>query len=85
MTLTRRTEVSAVLDEDFYALIDALGIRQSFDGGKCTCDYCHDVVSPRNVLLVFPKSGRRIGFLCHKTACIDKYEAAPRLAPPSSI
>ena len=78
MTSTRRTEVSAVLSDDFYALLDALGIRAAFDDGQCKCDFCHDSLSPSNVLLVFPKSGRRVGFLCSKPTCMEDYQnAAP--------
>ena len=83
MTSTRRTEVSAVLSDDFYALVDALGIRAAFDDGQCKCDYCHDRISPSNVLLVFPKSGRRIGFLCNKPVCMEDSQNATPLAPTS--
>ena len=81
MTTIRRTEVSAVLSEDFAGLLDTLGIRADFDRGLCTCDQCHDVVGPANVLLVFPKAGYRVGFLCKKPVCMEQFtEAAPQHA-----
>ena len=76
MTLTKRTEVSAILGEEFYDLIDALGIRESFDLGNCLCDNCAAVVGPSNVLLVFPKNGSQVAFLCTKPACALSYDAS---------
>ena len=75
MTSTKRTEISAILGEEFYALLDVLGIREAFDGRECTCDYCHGVVDSTNVLLVFPKSGHKVAFLCTNPSCAVKYEA----------
>ena len=75
MTLTKRTEVSAILGEEFYDLIDALGVREPFDLGKCRCDNCAEVVGPSNVLLVFPKNGSQVAFICDKPACVLSYGA----------
>ena len=77
MTSTKRTEISAILGEEFYALIDALGVRQAFDGRKCTCDKCHEVVDLTNVLLVFPKGGDKVAFLCTNPSCAAEYGATP--------
>ena len=73
MTLTKRTEVSAILGEEFYDLIDALGVREAFDLGKCLCDNCAEAVGQSNVLLVFPKNGSQVAFLCDKPTCILSY------------
>ena len=75
MTLTKRTEVSAVLGEEFYDLIDALGVKEAFDLGECLCDNCAEAVSPSNVSLVFPKNGSQVAFLCDKPMCMLSYGA----------
>ena len=72
-----QTEVSAILGEEFYALLEALGIREAFDAERCKCDNCHAVVRPSNVLLVFPKGGREVAFLCAKPGCAVEYQTAP--------
>lgn len=72
-----RTEVSAILGEEFYALLDALGVREAFDAGRCKCDRCRVVVGPSNVLLVFPKHGREVAFLCANPVCAIEHEAGP--------
>ena len=72
-----QTEVSAILGEEFYALLDALGVRAAFDAGRCRCDNCHAVVGSSNVLLVFPKGGREVAFLCAKPGCAMEYGTAP--------
>ena len=72
-----RTEVSAILGEEFYALLDALGVREAFDAGRCKCDRCRAVVGPSNVLMVFPKDGRHVAFLCASPACVVEQEAWP--------
>ena len=72
-----RTEVSAILGEEFYALLDALGVREAFDAGRCKCDRCRAVVGPTNVLLVFPKDGREVAFLCANPVCAIEREAGP--------
>ena len=73
MALTKRTEVSAILGEEFFELIDLLGVREDFDSGRCLCDTCHVSVDSTNVLLVFPKGGNKVAFLCTKSECIASY------------
>lgn len=73
MASNKLTEISAILGEDFYALIDALGVREAFDDRRCTCDNCQDIVDIANVLLVFPKWGNQVAFLCTKPSCTAKY------------
>ena len=73
MALTKNTEVSAILGEEFFALIDSLGIREDFDAGQCKCENCLDVIDSTNVLLVFPKSGYKVAFLCTKASCAAAY------------
>ena len=75
MTSIKLTEISAILGEDFLALIDALGVRKEFDERKCTCDNCQQVVDSANVLLVFPKEGNQVAFLCTNPSCAAKYAA----------
>ena len=73
MALTKRTEVSAILGEEFFELIDLLGVREDFDNGRCSCDNCHVAVDSTNVLLVFPEGGNKVAFLCANPPCVAKY------------
>ena len=82
MTLTKRTELRAILGEEFYALMDDLGVREAFDSGKCTCEYCNEVVDTTNVLLVFPKSGHKVAFLCTNPTCASRYDPTLGLLEP---
>ena len=69
MTLAKRTDISAILGEELEKLMDALGVREAFEGRRYTCHYCHQVVDSTNVLLVFPKRGRQVAFVCTNAGC----------------
>lgn len=83
MTLANRTEVSAILGEEFEELIDALGVKEAFHRRRFTCSYCHDVVDASNVLLVFPKKERQVGFVCTKPECALTFTDSPEIEVPS--
>lgn len=73
MASTKHTEITAILGEEFSALIDALGVREEFDRGDCSCDFCGKTLDTTNILLLFPKPDRKIGFLCADPVCAIKY------------
>ena len=69
MTLAKRTEISAILGEEFEKFMDALGVREAFEDSRYKCHYCHQVVDSTNVLLVFPKRDRQVAFICTRAEC----------------
>lgn len=73
MALNRQAEVSAVLGEEFYELLDQLEARQDFESGKYKCKNCRSRIDKDNVLLMFPMDNQRIGFLCRNPECVVEY------------
>lgn len=74
MGLPKRTQIYAILGEEFDKLLDRLGIREEFEAGKYCCHNCGDQVAANNVLLVFPLSENEVGFVCRKPDCIINYK-----------
>ena len=76
MISNRQKEVNAVLGEEFDQIIDQLDIRPAFEAGEYQCQHCHETITKDNVLLIFPLSGREVGFLCQNKECVVEYAVA---------
>lgn len=74
MSLPKKTQINAILGEEFDKLLDRLGAREEFEAGKYRCHICGDQIGVGNVLLVFPLSENEVGFVCRKLECIAKYK-----------
>lgn len=66
-----KTEIKAVLDEDFENLLKRLNVYQSVVAGEVECEYCHNTVNLENISMVFPKD-RKVCFCCDKKECTDQ-------------
>lgn len=75
MGLPKRTQIDAILGEEFEQLLDRLGAREEFEAGKYRCHICGGKVEVNNVLLVFPLSENEVGFVCRKPECIIRYKS----------
>lgn len=65
------SEVKAVLDEDFEALLRKLNVFDLVDSGSAMCEFCDLPVNLSNISMVFPKDGQ-VCYCCDKKECIDK-------------
>lgn len=74
MGLYKRTQVNAILGEEFEKLLETLGVVEDFEAGKYRCQVCKDTVTVNNVFLVFPLSENEVGFICNKPKCITEYK-----------
>jgi len=70
----KKTQIDAILGEEFYKLLDRLGVKEDFESGKYRCHICNDQVGGNNVLIVFPLSENEVGFVCRKPKCLTKYK-----------
>jgi len=70
----KKTEINAILGEDFDKLLERLGVWQDFNDGKYRCQFCGEQVGTKNVLIIFPLSDNEIGFICKKAECLTKYK-----------
>jgi hypothetical protein len=75
MTSLKKTEINAILGEEFNKLLEKLGVLEEFKAGKYRCVFCGDQLSTENVLIVFPLSENNIGFVCKKPECMGKYKS----------
>ena len=75
MTSSKKTEVNAVLGEEFDRLLGTLGVLEEFQKGKYKCVCCGEVLHRESVLILFPVSESDIGFVCKKSGCVAKYES----------
>ena len=78
MTPIKRTEINAILSEDFDELLAKLGALQEFEAGICACVVCGDRLSRQNVRIVFPASENSVGFVCDRPECVAKYRSGER-------
>ena len=76
MPRMKTTEINAVLSEEFDQLLEALEIRDQFEGGVYPCENCRGPIAPDNVMMIFPLPERRVGFLCTKPECGLEYAVA---------
>ena len=74
MDLPKKIQIDAILGEEFYKLLDKLGIREDFEAGKYSCHICGDQVGIKNVLIVYPLSENDVGFVCRKPECVAQYQ-----------
>lgn len=74
MGLPKKTQINAILGEEFDKLLDRLGVRKEVEAGKYHCHICGDEVGVKNIILVFPLSENEVGFVCRKPECIIKYK-----------
>lgn len=75
MTPLKRTEINAILSEDFDELLGSLGVWEEFEAGKYRCVSCGDQLTRETVLIVLPLSETDIGFVCKKPECAAKHRA----------
>jgi len=75
MTTLKRTEINAILGEEFDKLLERLGVLEEFEAGKYRCVCCSEQVGREDVLVVFPLSESNIGFVCKKPGCVAKYKS----------
>ncbi len=76
MGLPKKTQINAILGEEFNKLLDRLGVREDFEAGKYHCHVCGDQVGENNVLIVFPLSENEVGFVCKNPKCVIKHDLA---------
>lgn len=74
MSLKKRTQVNAILGEEFEKLLETLGVKEDFEAGKYRCQVCKDKITAENVLLIFPLSENKVGFICNKPKCAAEYK-----------
>jgi len=74
----KRTEINAILGEEFDKLLETLGVLEEFEAGKYKCIFCGDQLHRENVLLIFPLSESNIGFVCKKPECVAKYKSGEK-------
>lgn len=65
------SEIKAVLDEDFEALLRKLNVFDQVKAGEATCEFCNHSVDISTIAMVFPKDGR-VCYCCEKKDCVDK-------------
>lgn len=75
MTSLKKTEINAILGEEFDKLLETLGVLEEFEAGKYRCICCGEQLREENVLIVFPLSESNIGFVCKKPECVAKYKS----------
>ena len=66
-----RSEMKAILDQDFENLLRKLNVYDSVVGGNVHCAFCDDTVNISNISMVFPQNGK-VCFCCDKKSCVDK-------------
>ena len=74
MGSSKKTQIDAILGEEFNKLLDKLRVREDFEAGKYRCHICSDQVYVNNVLIVFPLSESEVGFVCKKPKCVIEYK-----------
>ena len=74
MDSLKRTQIDAILGEEFDKLLDNLGVKYDFEAGKYRCHTCGDQIGVNNVLIVFPLSESEVGFICRKPECLTEYK-----------
>jgi len=74
----KKTQINAILGEEFEKLLDRLGVKEGFEAGKYKCHICGDKVGIKNVLIVFALSKNEVGFICNKPKCTTAYKLKKR-------
>ncbi len=74
VNLPKKIQIDAILGEEFYKLLDKLGVREGFEAGNYHCHICGDKIEVKNVLIVFPLCENDVGFICRKPECITRYK-----------
>ena len=76
----KKTQIDAILGEEFYKLLDRLGVKEDFESGRYRCQICDDQVGVNNVLIVFPLSENEVGFVCRKPFRLIRLKKLPFLS-----
>jgi transcription initiation factor IIE alpha subunit len=74
MDSTKNTKIDAILGEEFIQILEKLSVKDAFEAGKYKCSICGEILTYKNVLLVFPLSENDVGFVCKKPECITRYK-----------
>ncbi len=73
MKIQEKTEINAILGEEFNKVLTDLGVFEGVNLGEYKCQVCGDKMSFKNILLIFPLTEKMVGFICKKPSCLIKY------------